>query len=393
MWKWGILTLAVAGTVLGVRLSLNTIKPEAVPPPVHEPVRKPYTHAIAGAGLVEPASENVVIGVSEPGLVMKVSVKKGDKVKAGDPLFEIDSRALKSQLVAAQAAVASAQAELERVKAYQRKENEAPLRAKVAEATAGVAEAQSAVVQAEASVVEQEWSQKDNEAKMVRLEATVKGGASSEEELERVQYAVKIAAAKVKTAREAVRVAQVRQEVAKAVVAEAQAELNTFLAGAWEPDVKKAKAALGEAQAKVEQLKMDIERRTVYAPLDATVLRLNLHQGEYAVAGGVEPESAPMVLGDFSVKHVRVDVDEFDIKRFKPGSKAVAFLKGDNTQPIALEFVGVEPFVIPKRSLTNSQRELVDVRVLQVVYKVANPQADVYVGQQLDVFIEAPPGE
>ncbi|HEY3324339.1 MAG TPA: biotin/lipoyl-binding protein [Planctomycetota bacterium] len=389
MWKWCIVILAIAGAVAGVRMSTQSVKPLPVPPPIHEPVRKPYPQAIAGAGLVEAASENVSIGVSEPGLVLKVCVKEGDVVKKGDCLFEVDARALKSQLLTAKAAVLSAEAELARVQAYRRKEDEGPLRAKLAQANASVADSQCSIAQSDASVVEQEWVQKDNEAKVKRLQITVKGGATPEEELERAEYAVKLAVARVATAREAVKVAQAKLEVAKTGVEQAQADLNTFLAGAWPPDVRKAQAAVAEAQAKVEQLNMDIERHTVRAPLDATVLRVNLREGEYVVASTVQPEGAVMVLGDLSAKHVRTDIDEFDAKRFKPGAPATAFLKGITDKPIPLQFVRVEPFVIPKRALTNTQRELVDTRVLQVIYKVVDPQANIYVGQQLDVYVEA----
>jgi hypothetical protein len=43
---------------------------------------------------------------------------------------------------------------------------------------------------------------------------------------------------------------------------------------------------------------------------------------------------------------------------------------------------------VPKRALTNSQTELVDARVLQVIYRVVSEDVSLYVGQQLDVFIE-----
>ena len=47
-----------------------------------------------------------------------------------------------------------------------------------------------------------------------------------------------------------------------------------------------------------------------------------------------------------------------------------------------------EPQVVPKRSLTNSAAERVDVRVLQLIY--ALPKTDRFrVGQQVDAFIPA----
>ena len=49
----------------------------------------------------------------------------------------------------------------------------------------------------------------------------------------------------------------------------------------------------------------------------------------------------------------------------------------------------VEPYIIPKRSLTGGTTERVDTRVLQVLYAFTPEVLGAYVGQQLDVFIEA----
>jgi hypothetical protein len=55
-----------------------------------------------------------------------------------------------------------------------------------------------------------------------------------------------------------------------------------------------------------------------------------------------------------------------------------------------LKFVRVEPFVIPKKSLTGDNTERVDTRVLQVIFSLDRPDGTpLYVGQQVDVFIEA----
>ena len=66
------------------------------------------------------------------------------------------------------------------------------------------------------------------------------------------------------------------------------------------------------------------------------------------------------------------------------------FFKGWSELKFPLQFVRVEPYVIPKQSLTGRNTERVDSRVLQVIYAVepreSNP--DLYVGQQIDVFIK-----
>jgi hypothetical protein len=54
-----------------------------------------------------------------------------------------------------------------------------------------------------------------------------------------------------------------------------------------------------------------------------------------------------------------------------------------------MTFVRVEPYVVPKKSLTGDNTERVDTRVLQVIYALDSKEQTFYVGQQMDVFIDA----
>jgi HlyD family secretion protein len=388
MWKWMLMVLAVLGAVFALVLSRRSTNTPPVPAPLKEPVRNPYKQSIAGAGIVEAASENVVIGVSDPGRVAKVYVTEGDNVKTGDPLFQLDTRSLEADLVAAKAAVETSQADLRRVKAFHRKEDEAALRAKVAEAVAAVAETNNGIAEAEASAAEQEWSVKDQQDQVARLEITVKTAATPEEQLIRARFALETAQARLTTLREKVKTSKSHAAGAAARQQAAQVDLDTLLAGPWDVDVLKAQAAVDEAQSKVKRIEMEIERRMVRATMDSVVIRARLHAGEYLTTTLQQPEDAPIVLGNLKNLNVRVDIDEFDAQRFQPGMKASALLKNGSGDPIPLDFDHVEPYVIPKRALTNAQRELVDTRVLQVVYRVTNVKAALFVGQQLDVFID-----
>jgi RND family efflux transporter MFP subunit len=151
-------------------------------------------------------------------------------------------------------------------------------------------------------------------------------------------------------------------------------------------DVVVAQAQLDAARAAVAQTQALLERLVVKAPIDGTILQVNVRAGEYA-----SPTSgaAPAVLGSIDEVQVRADVDEQLAPRVKTGQKAVAFLKGDASHPIPLQFVRIEPYVIPKVSLTGSTTERVDTRVLEVIYAFKNnSDRPVYVGQQMDVFID-----
>jgi HlyD family secretion protein len=151
-------------------------------------------------------------------------------------------------------------------------------------------------------------------------------------------------------------------------------------------DVKVAESQLAAARAAVAQTEALIDRLTVRAPIDGTILQVNIRAGEYA---SLLPQVAPIVLGNIDEVQLRADVDEQIAPRVKPGKNAVGYLKGDTENPITMEFVRIEPFVIPKRSLTGASTERVDTRVLQVIYKFTNnPERPVYVGQQMDLYIQ-----
>ena len=76
----------------------------------------------------------------------------------------------------------------------------------------------------------------------------------------------------------------------------------------------------------------------------------------------------------------------------RPGCAATAFIKGRRDFPIALKFVRIEPYILPKQSLTGESSERVDTRVLQIIFHFSQPGLPVYVGQQMDVFLDAGSG-
>lgn len=387
MWKWIVIILAVAGATFGIIQANKSVAPEPIPKLLKEPARNPFEEAIAGAGLVEPASENIAIGVTEPGMVMKVYVRPNETVKAGAKLFEIDARSMEAQLQSAKATVLSAQAELSRVAAFRRKEDEVGLRAKVSQAEGLVLEAQNAIAEAEAAVSQQKVLIEDMADQVDRLSKTEKAAATPEEQTVRAKFKLETEKSKLITAKAAIPTAQARVKSAEAARDAAKADLATYLAGAWQPDIDKAKAAVAEAQANVARMELEVDRHCVRAPKDVTVLRVNLREGEYAMAMNVSSDTAPIVLGVIDPLHIRAAIDEYDAQSFRTDMTAKAFPKGSR-ESYELQFVRVDPFVIPKRALTNSQHEMVDTRVLEIIYKVVDKNSHLFVGQQVDVFID-----
>ncbi|MFO1153562.1 MAG: efflux RND transporter periplasmic adaptor subunit [Rhodospirillales bacterium] len=153
--------------------------------------------------------------------------------------------------------------------------------------------------------------------------------------------------------------------------------------------LKTAAADAANAAAEVAETETNLDRLTVRAPIDGQVLQVNIRLGEYAQTGVLD--TPLMMMGSVDRLNIRVDIDENDAWRFQPGAPARAYLRGNRDLAVDLRFEYVEPYVVPKRSLTGASSERVDTRVLQVVYSFENGAIPAYIGQQVDVFVDAPP--
>jgi len=154
-------------------------------------------------------------------------------------------------------------------------------------------------------------------------------------------------------------------------------------------ELEAARVQIAAAESQAHAVEVDIERSTVCAPIDAEVLQVKLRAGEFAPAA---PTAAPLILlGRSKPLHVRVDVDEHEGWRVRPGAAATGHVRGNAALKTPLQFVRFEPFVVPKRSLTGDSTERVDTRVLQVIYRVERDDLPLFVGQQVDVFIDGGP--
>lgn len=150
-------------------------------------------------------------------------------------------------------------------------------------------------------------------------------------------------------------------------------------------DVHVAETQLARTIEQTKKTEALIERLTIRAPRDGVILQVNLREGEY-----VQPNQTGIVLGNTEKLQVRLDIDEQNASRFDPKSPAYAFPKNNTDLKIPLTFDHIDPYVIPKRSLTGASDERVDTRVLQVIYTFEQPENfKLYVGQQVDAFIEA----
>jgi HlyD family secretion protein len=344
--RYGIPVTATAALVFALVSVVNSRRiSESIPPPETPPVA-PFEHTIGAVGVVEANTENIALSTPVSGLITAVYVQVGDPVQAGQKLFSLDDRDLRADLEVRQKALELARQQLDRLRRAPRPE-EIPV--------------------AEARVAEAEQDLADARVRQQLIESISDRRAISEEDLQRRRIATKASEARLRQAR---------------------ANLALLKAGTWEPDVRIARAQVAFAEAEVQRVQTDLERLTITAPVDGQILQANVKVGEFAPSG---PLAKPLMLfGAVDPLHVRTDVDEHQGFKVSPAAGAYAMVRGNSTLRAPLQFVMVEPYVVPKKSLTGDSTERVDTRVLQVIYRLERDALPVYVGQQVDVFIEAP---
>ena len=182
--------------------------------------------------------------------------------------------------------------------------------------------------------------------------------------------------------------ARTEQLLKTGVATEDERKRKWFTLEAAKARQEKLEADLATLRAQIKQAETELDVLTVKAPRDGKILQLNIRAGEYASLG---VNAAPlMILGDVATLQIRADVDEQNAPLVVAGQAGTAFLKGSNDKKMPLRFIRIEPFVVPKKSLTGDSAERVDTRVLQIIYDLELPAFPIYVGQQVDVFIARP---
>ncbi|MDG5746816.1 efflux RND transporter periplasmic adaptor subunit [Qipengyuania sp. XHP0207] len=150
-----------------------------------------------------------------------------------------------------------------------------------------------------------------------------------------------------------------------------------------------ARARLEAAEARANTARTELGRLTVRAPIAGEILAVNIRKGEYVSTMGGGNAQPFIEMGQTQPLYVRIDIDEEQAARVAMGANAIVSPRGAAERRVTASFVRAEPLVVPKRSLTNSAQERVDVRVLQILYELPEADGLFRVGQQVDAYIPA----
>ncbi len=112
--KYGLPLLAAFGFIIMIIVVILDNQPKVSTQSVNNEPKIPFSSYVAGNGMVEAGTRNILIGTPVAGVVKTIDVQPGEKVKVGQPLFNIDDRAVEAQLIVAKASVTEAQVNLDK---------------------------------------------------------------------------------------------------------------------------------------------------------------------------------------------------------------------------------------------------------------------------------------
>ena len=297
---------------------------------------------IVGPGRVEPLSEEIDISAEVSGRLRRVLVDEGDRIRAGQPLAEIEPAEYRARVDAARARLGIAHAELVRLENGSRPEERA-------EARAAAAQADEVARQAE--------------AERRRRETLFAEGVIAREELERAVRDERVAVAR-------------RQEESE--------HAGVVDAAAREDERARARASVALAAAQLAEAEVLLAKTIVRSPVDGVVLRRHMQPGESLA---VLPVPAAIVtVADVSRLRVRVDVDEAEIAGLRVGQAAYVTAEAFGDRRFPGRVVRVGEMLGRTNIRTDQPSERIDHKVLETLVELA-PAARLPVGLRVDAFI------
>lgn len=156
-----------------------------------------------------------------------------------------------------------------------------------------------------------------------------------------------------------------------------------------------AKGTAAQAQASLNVAAAALAQYVIKAPRSGVILAINSTVGSYVSSQGAYDTYtqgfSPLVVmsADQAYLAVRCYVDEILIARLPAPEhmRAQMLIHGTDIK-VPLEFVRLQPYVLPKIELSNQRQEKVDLRVLAVIFRFDKKDLPrVYPGQLVDVFI------
>jgi len=274
------------------------------------------TDKLVLSGTIE--ADEIHVGSKVGGRIAAVLVKEGQEVKQGDPIIRFDRYDLDAKHADAVAAVAQADANLQKTLRWFRPEEVAAAKAQAEAAWMSYEQARNGPRKEEIEIARADLgaAEADYEVAKATLARTVRlvsNGVLSQQEYDNAKSAYDRAGARRESARQKVDLLQAgtrQEEIDRADRLFKQAAANRALVerGARKEDIDTAKAQLERARATQKQLEIQLRELEVTAPADAFVEILQVRPGEI-----INPNSPVATLVEVDRLWVRVYIPEPEV--------------------------------------------------------------------------------
>ncbi len=302
----GVIVLALIAGSMAVRARGRSTPPASAPAQV---VQSPLTVTVAAARradivarVLAPGSVTSIrdakIGSKISGRVAVVLVEEGQTVSAGAPLLRLDTSDLIAQEAQAQASAAAARAKLQEVVAGPRPEERRQSVNAVGQAQAALRSAQAQLDLAQANVQ--------------RIRSLHAQGAVSKQDLDSAETQVSVAQAQVAQAKAALDSAQQNWRIIDVV-------------GSRPEDVQQARAQLAQAEAGLAMIRVQLRDSTISAPFAGMITQRNVEPGEVV---SPQSTGALFMLSQIADVYVELAVPEERRAKIRPGQEALMDIDG-----------------------------------------------------------------
>ncbi len=342
------------------------------------------------SGFIEAERIHVVSRVG--GRIAEVFVDEGSPVQADQQLFTIAPFDLREQQAQAEAQLAADQAELDRLKNGFRKEEIERARARHQRQAARLAllvagPRKQEIETARAQVREAEAVLADAQFENQRIEDLVRRGGAAETEQSQATRALRVAEARLSAARQQLSLLEegTRSEEiaeAQAAVAEARQALDLMLAGERDEVIAAAAARVAASRAQRAVIETRLRELTVYAPCDCVVETSDLDPGDF-----VSPDAPAIALVDPRDLWVRAYVPEARLGHVRIGQQVPIRVDSfpDRRFPAEIVFIARQAEFTPRNVQTQEERSK---QVFRIKVRLREGQDRLRVGMAADVLFD-----
>lgn len=296
--------------------------------------RQNLNMTISANGTIQP-ERTVNISPKNAGILKKLLVNEGEKVKQGQIIAYMDDINLQGELIQARAQLASAEANLQKLKSGNRPEDIIQAQAQLEESQANLTKLvagnrREEITQAEARLKQAKLAFKQANEEFQRYEQLFKVGAISRQNFSDYQTKRDTSMLQLQESQQALalkRSGTRREDIeqAQAKVKQLQQALKLTQVGARKEDIEQARAEVNSARGSLKTIQARIYDTVIRAPFNGLIAKVYAEPGSFVTpttsGSAISSALSSSILSLTSKNQVVANVAESSISKIKIGQR------------------------------------------------------------------------